>query len=67
MARRQVLRTPEAAEYVGLSASSLEKMRPVGTGPRFVRLTDRAIGYDIRDLDEWLGRHRSTVRETESD
>ena len=59
MARKQVLRTFEAAQYVGLSASSLEKMRSLGTGPRFVRLTERAIGYDIRDLDAWLDGQRN--------
>jgi hypothetical protein len=31
---KRVLRTPEAAEYVGLSASTLEKFRLSGEGPR---------------------------------
>ena len=54
MAVRRILRTPEAAEYVGLAESTLEKQRVSGTGPRFIRLGSRAIGYDIRDLDAWL-------------
>ena len=57
MAKR-ILRTPEAAQYVGLSASTLEKKRPAGDGPRFVRLGGRAIGYDIKDLDAWLDGQR---------
>jgi predicted DNA-binding transcriptional regulator AlpA len=32
---KRVLRTPEAAEYVGLSASTLEKLRLTGNGPAF--------------------------------
>ena len=54
---RRVLRTPEAAEYLGLAASTLEKKRLTGGGPRFVRL-GRAIGYDFADLDAWLDGHR---------
>ena len=61
---RRVLRTPGASEYVGLSTSTLEKMRLTDEGPRFLRLGGRAVGYDIRDLDEWLDGQRA---ETEAD
>ena len=40
---RRILRTSEAAHYMGLSASSLEKMRISGRGPRFTRLGGRAV------------------------
>ena len=56
----RILRTPPAAAYVGLSASTLEKLRLTGGGPRFVRLGGRAVGYDIRDLDAWLDGQRET-------
>ena len=59
--QRRILRTREAAEYVGLAASTLEKMRLVGDGPRFLRLRDRAIGYDLGDLDEWLDHQREST------
>jgi len=72
----RVLRTPDAAQYLGLTASTLEKMRLFGNGPRFVRLGLRAVGYAISDLDSFiearrrdstsdpgtLHRHRSTRR-----
>ena len=51
---RRILRTPEAAEYVGLSASTLEKKRVTGDGPEFIRLGGRAVGYDVAALDAWL-------------
>ncbi len=57
---RKIYRTPEAAEYVGLSPSTLEKLRLTGGGPRFVRLGGRAIGYDVRDLDMWLDEQRAS-------
>jgi predicted DNA-binding transcriptional regulator AlpA len=56
---KRILRTPEAGEYLGLSASTLEKMRLTGTGPEFVRLGERAVGYDVASLDAWLeGKRR---------
>jgi predicted DNA-binding transcriptional regulator AlpA len=52
------LRAPEAARYLGLSASTLSKMRLRGDGPVFLKL-NRAVAYDSRDLDAWLaGRRR---------
>jgi predicted DNA-binding transcriptional regulator AlpA len=54
MNRRRVLRTPAAADYVGLAVSTVEKMRLTGSGPRFVRLGERAVGYLEEDLDQWL-------------
>ena len=59
-AARRVLRTPEAADYIGLSPSTLEKMRGSGDGPVFVRLGGRAVGYDIQDLDDWLDEQRNS-------
>ena len=58
---KRILRTPEAAEYLGVSASTLEKKRLSADGPRFLRLGGRAVGYDIRDLDEWLDRQREAT------
>lgn len=46
------LRTREAAEYLGLSPSYLEKLRVTGGGPRFAAM-GRAISYAIADLDAW--------------
>ncbi|MCP4005462.1 MAG: AlpA family phage regulatory protein [bacterium] len=54
----RILRTPAAADYVGLSPSTLERMRLSGDGPTFIRLGGRAVGYDINDLDAWLDEQR---------
>ena len=58
MAQGRILRTPEAAEYLGLASSTLEKMRVLRTGPVFIRLGGRAVGYDRADLDTWLDEQR---------
>jgi predicted DNA-binding transcriptional regulator AlpA len=50
-----------AADYVGLSASTLNKLRVFGGGPVFLKL-GRRVAYDVGDLDAWLAarRRRST-------
>ncbi len=50
----RVLRTKAAAEHVGLAASTLERYRQEGIGPRFVRIGKRAVGYRVTDLEAWL-------------
>lgn len=51
---KRVLRAPEAANYIGLSESTLAKRRLYGRPPAFLNLGGRAIGYAIDDLDAWL-------------
>ncbi len=55
---RRILRTREAAQYLGIPESTLEKQRLKGGGPHFIRLGARAVGYDIADLDAWLEDRR---------
>ena len=62
---KRILRTPAAAEYLGVSASTLEKRRLSGDGPRFLRLGGRAVGYDRRDLDKWLDEQRRSMSGTD--
>ena len=55
------IRVKEAASYVGLSKSSLDKLRCFGGGPRFFKL-GRAVIYDVADLDVWVSeRARSNT------
>jgi predicted DNA-binding transcriptional regulator AlpA len=54
-----LLNVRQAATRLGLSKSTLDKMRGAGKGPRFVKSTDRAIRYDPVDLDRWINTRRS--------
>ena len=58
------MRTPEAAKYVALAASTLTKMRLTGDGPPFVKVGPRAIAYRKADVDAWL---EARVRRSTSD
>lgn len=56
------LRTADAAKYLGVGKSTLERARIEGTGPKFRRLGAKIVTYAVVDLDAWAGEqvHRST-------
>lgn len=47
------MKVEAAAKYLGLSASTLNKMRGEGRGPRYMRLGSRIV-YRRQDLDQYL-------------
>jgi predicted DNA-binding transcriptional regulator AlpA len=59
------LRAPEAAAYVGLSASTLAKMRLHGNGPEYSKAGPRIVIYDRARLDDWIASRarRSTAQD----
>ncbi len=63
----RLLRTNEAAEWLGLSGRTLEKHRTFGTGPAYRKIGGRVV-YAIVDLQAWAdrGSRTSTTEPTES-
>jgi len=61
------LRVPQAAEYIGLSQSTLAKMRLRGDGPPYLKLGGKIVVYDIQDIETWLlaNRRKSTSEQVE--
>lgn len=59
---KKYLRTADAAEYLGVGKSTLERARVEGTGPTFRRLGSKTVAYSVDDLDAWASQqiHRST-------
>jgi predicted DNA-binding transcriptional regulator AlpA len=55
---RRVMRTPQAAEYVGLSPSTLEKFRLSGEGPIYHKSGPKIVVYYPDELDSWLHARR---------
>ncbi len=49
------LRTKEAADFLSLSARTLEKHRTYGTGPSYRKLGGRVV-YSIDELEAWAER-----------
>jgi len=53
----EILDTAGAAEYLGVSCPTLERLRANGSGPQFAKLIPGRRGpvrYRRADLDEWL-------------
>lgn len=48
-----LLRTPAAAEVLGLSVPTMQRMRTDGSGPKFIKLK-RTCLYRPSDLNAWL-------------
>lgn len=60
------LRTAQAAAYLNLSKSTLEKLRLAGGGPRYAKL-GKICTYTVVDLDAWAdARLRSSTSESPS-
>jgi excisionase family DNA binding protein len=51
-----LLTTKEAAAYLNLHPSTLEKWRVYGGGPKYYRLRNKAIRYHRSDLDAFVSR-----------
>lgn len=47
------MRRPEAATYLGVHKSFLDKLAITDHGPKMVRMAARAIAYRKCDLDDW--------------
>jgi predicted DNA-binding transcriptional regulator AlpA len=49
-----LLTEKELSAWVGVSLPNLQRMRSNGTGPRYVQLSPRRIGYRKSDVEAWL-------------
>lgn len=47
----------QAAQALGLSRSTLARLRVTGGGPRYLKL-GRKVAYLTTDLTDWLNSHR---------
>ena len=54
------LRPSEAAPLLGLSQSTLAKMRLRGDGPPYSKLGKRIVVYELSDLERWVAERKRT-------
>ncbi len=61
----RLLRTPDAARFIGISIRTLEKHRTYGTGPVYRKIGGRVV-YAVEDLQAWtaIGARKSTTEKT---
>ena len=53
IAQTRRLKVPEAANYLGVGISTLDKMRMEGRGPRYLKIGGRVF-YRLTDLDAYI-------------
>jgi len=51
------LKTADAAILAGVSPKTLENLRYLGGGPKYLKLGRRVV-YDPRDIEAWKDQHR---------
>jgi predicted DNA-binding transcriptional regulator AlpA len=49
-----VISKMEASKLINLSTDTLERMQRNGNGPKQVKLSERRVGYRMRDIRTWL-------------
>jgi predicted DNA-binding transcriptional regulator AlpA len=50
----RIITQEQAAEVCDLHQATLKRLRITGEGPPVIRLSQKRIGYRIRDLRAWL-------------
>lgn len=56
----KIFTVEEAAKFLGLSVSTLNKRRVTGELPRFLKLTPRRVAYELSALEEYIAHSRRT-------
>lgn len=63
--RPLIVSEAEAAALVNLAPRTLQAKRLDGTGPAYMQLTKRRIGYAVTDLEAWIETIRyKTTKDT---
>jgi len=52
-----LLTEQDVSRWLRVSLAVLQRLRSSGTGPRFVQLSQRRIGYRRADIEAWLAAH----------
>ncbi len=50
----ELLKEEDAADFLGVSVRTLQGWRFKGGGPKFIKISHRAIRYRRKDLIEWI-------------
>lgn len=54
LTKYRVLPPRQAAQVLGISEATLERLRASNKAPRAVLLSERRIGYRLSDIESWL-------------
>lgn len=63
----QLLSTPQAAKFLNVSISFLERDRWAGAKIPFVKVGSRAVRYRLQDLQNYIDQHVQSGSEVRND
>lgn len=63
----RLLSTRQAATVIGVSVSTLKRMRYAGLGPVYVKVGSRTYRYSAGDIEDWVRDRRSRPQGAGSD
>jgi predicted DNA-binding transcriptional regulator AlpA len=56
----EILTEREVSDWIGVSEPTLFRHRRAGTGPTFIRLSTRRVGYRRSAIESWLREREQT-------
>jgi predicted DNA-binding transcriptional regulator AlpA len=59
----RVLNEVELRQMLGISERTFDRLRYRGDLPPKTQLSERRVGYRVRDVEEWLDRRRQATEE----
>jgi predicted DNA-binding transcriptional regulator AlpA len=66
MVPQEILTERQVSDWIGLSEPTLFRHRRDGTGPTFIRLSARRLGYRRSAVEAWLqGRERDRISDVD--
>jgi len=63
--RQEILSERQVSVWLGVSQPTLSRHRRYGTGPTFVRLSTRRVGYRRSAVEAWLSHHETVKASSE--
>jgi predicted DNA-binding transcriptional regulator AlpA len=54
----KLMTTKQVSEYIGIAVSTLLLYRAMGTGPKYIKILQRLVRYEKRDVDTWLSEQK---------
>jgi len=61
-----IIRMPEVERRTGMSGSAIYKQMNEGKFPRSVRISARAVGWDLEEIDSYI-QQKLAMRDTRED
>jgi predicted DNA-binding transcriptional regulator AlpA len=59
----RLLRPPAAAAFLGVAVQTLARWRVEGSGPEFVKIGERLVGYPEDGLHRFVAKRRRSTSE----